>query len=92
MSQRTSCTYIATVGGAGITVPTGSGTIFCGFALNGSAGGTTLTIKDGTTTIMSTTAAGDALINDGPVMPLACPNGIVASCSGTGSYAILFYK
>lgn len=92
MSQRTSATYLATVGGAAITVPVGSGTIFCGFALNGSAGGTTLTIKDSATTLMSTTAGANALINDGPIMPVACPNGIAASCSGTGSYTVFFYK
>lgn len=75
---------ISTVGGATITVGT-AGHIFGGFSLNGSGGGTTITIINGTATIMSTSAGANALISV-TCPPLAFP--IVATCSGTGFYSL----
>ena len=92
MSQRTSATYLATVGGAGITVPTGSGTVLVGAYANGSAGGLTLSLKDSATTIATIVVATTAVSVVALPMPTACPKGIVASCSGTGSYTVFFYK
>ena len=79
---------VTTVGGAGITVATSSGRFLCGFYLNGSADGTTLTIKNGSTTIITTSAAAAILLCQPFCVPVICSSGIVATCSGTGSYTL----
>jgi len=87
MNRRSVYTPISTTAGAGITVAVASGNKFGGFFLNGSAGGETITVKNGTTTILTTSAAANAFI---PVV-LAVPinlSQIVATCSGTGFYTI----
>ena len=82
---------ISTVGGAGITVAVGSGTLLGGFFLNGSAGGETITINNGATTIYSTSAAANVAINVNLASPIACSQ-IVATCSGTGFYTVFVAK
>jgi hypothetical protein len=82
---------ISTVGGATITVSSAYGNIFGGAYLNGSAGGTTLVVRNGAVAILSTSAGAAALIPIYPA-PTACPNGIVATCSGTGFYTVLVAK
>lgn len=75
-----------TVGGAGITV-TGK---WGGFVLNGSGGGSTITVKDGTVTVYATSAGADVQIPLTLAVPVAFTGGIVASISGTGFYSVLY--
>ncbi|MBU2052505.1 hypothetical protein KKH13_04850 [Patescibacteria group bacterium] len=82
---------ISTVGGAGITVATGSGTLYGGFFLNGSAGGETLTIKNGATIIAITSAGANVFISVVLPSPIALSQ-IVATCSGTGFYSVFVAK
>ena len=82
-------TPISTVGGAGITVAVSSGNKFGGFFLNGSAGGETLTVKNGATTILTTSAAANVFIPVVLAAPVALSQ-IVATASGTGFYSIFF--
>jgi len=82
---------ISTVGGAGITVATATGQLFGGFFLNGSAGGETLTVKNGATTIITTSAGANAFISVNLATPVRCSQ-IVATCSGTGFYTVFVAK
>ena len=82
---------ISTTGGNGITVATGTGQLFGGFFLNGSAGGDTITVKNGTVTILSTSAAANALIVVNLDSPIRLSQ-IVATCSGTGFYSVFIAK
>ena len=82
---------ISTVGGAGITVATATGQLFGGFFLNGSAGGETLTVKNGATTIITTSAGVGAFISVNLATPVRCSQ-IVATCSGTGFYTVFVAK
>ena len=82
---------ISTVAGNGITVAVGSGQLFGGFFLNGSAGGETITIKDGATTILTTSAGATAFIPVVLAAPIRCSQ-IVATCSGTGFYSVFVAK
>ena len=82
---------VSTVGGAAMTVATGTGPLFGGFILNGSAGGCTLTVKDSATTLLTTSAAASALISVMQMNPIRC-NPIVTTVSGTGFYSILVSK
>jgi len=88
MKNFVSCAYKATVGGASVAITTALG--FAGFYLNGSAGGTTLTISDGTTAIMSTSAAASTVITVIPCQTIRFLTSISAACSGTGSYTVFF--
>lgn len=81
--------YTKTVGGNSVTVPTANGVVFGGFIMNGSGGGSTVTVKDGSTTLFSTSAGADAYITYNPPQPIACPDGIAVTCSGTGFYTVL---
>lgn len=81
----------STVGGATITLSTGSGTLFGGFFLNGSAGGTTITVYNSATLIISTSMGANAFVNVNLNNPVALTQ-IVATCSGTGYYTVFYAK
>ena len=77
--------HVSTVGGAEMTLAAQK---FGGFILNGS-NGSTLSIYDGSTLIISTSAAAGVAI---PVVfnsPIAMRNSLLATCSGTGFYSVL---
>ena len=82
---------VSTVAGAGITIATASGQLLGGFILNGSAGGETLTVKNGATTIITTSAGANAFISLNLATPVRCSQ-IVATCSGTGFYTVFYSK
>lgn len=77
-----------TVGGAEMIV-SASAAKFGGFFLNGSAA-STLIIKDGATTILSTSAAANVLISVILPAPIACTTSLLATCSGDGFYSVFF--
>lgn len=77
--------HVDTVGGASLTLDAQK---FGGFFLNGSDGGSTLAIKDGATTILSTSAAANALISIVLDVPIAHSTSLLAVCSGTGFYSV----
>ena len=92
MSRRAwSYAPTSTVGGATITVATKNGTLFGGFVLNGSAGGTTITVYNSATLIITTSAGANAFIPVVLATPIACTQ-IVATCSGTGYYSVFMAK
>jgi hypothetical protein len=77
--------HISTVGGASLTQVAQK---FGGFALNGSAGASTLSIYDGTTLVISTSAAANAVIIINLAVPVAFRTSLLATCSGTGHYSV----
>ena len=84
-----SFTYFATTAGADVTVVAGA-CKFGGFFLNGSAGGSTLNIYDGVNLIVSTSAGANVLIPLFLPTPLSFRTNLLATCSGTGFYSVLF--
>ena len=89
MHRGTIYVPVSTVGGATITVAKSSGKQFGGFFLNGSAGGTTITILNSATTIYATSAGAAAMITLNLAAPVSLTQ-LIATCSGTGYYT-LFY-
>ena len=85
--MKQSYAHTSTTGGNGITITSAR---FGGFILNGSAGASTLTIKDGTQTLLVTSAGANVLITEVLPTPIAFRDGAVITCSGTGFYSILY--
>jgi len=81
-------THVSTVGGATV-VASATPAKLGGFFLHGSGGGSTITVKDGATTILSTSAGANALIPVVFASPVAMRTSILGTCSGTGYYSIL---
>jgi len=88
--KRQNC-EIAATSGASLVVTTQASDLYGAF-LYASAAAATLTIKDGTRTILAWSgAAGD----DFPVIipaPAACTSGISVTNSGAGTYTIFYAK
>jgi hypothetical protein len=83
--KRSAYGHVSTTAGASLTLAAGK---FGGFFLNGSAGASTLIIKDGAVTVLTTSAGADAFIPVVLAEPIAFRTSILATCSGTGYYSV----
>lgn len=78
--------YKSTVAGGEMVVSSGPAK-FGGFILNGSSA-STIIIKDGTTTILTTSAAANVYIKSVLEVPIACTTSLLSTCSGNGFYSV----
>ena len=81
---------IVATSGASITVSTTAG-ICGGFLLYASAAAATITIKDGSTTILAWSGAAAAVLS-WPAQPFTFSTNLTVTNSGAGTYSVLYAK